>query len=62
MITTRYILKYKICKEKPGFLMDETDQNPGRIQRERNLQSAGPNELAKLYYQNGDTQKCLRSL
>ena len=54
---TRYILKYKICKEKQVSLDEQI-----RIleeYKEKEFTERWSYELAKLYYQNGDTQKCL---
>lgn len=54
---TRYILNYKICKEKQVPLEEQI-----RIleeYKEKEFTERWSYELAKLYYQNGDTQKCL---
>ena len=54
---TRYILNYKICKEKQVSLDEQI-----RIleeYKEKEFTERWSYELAKLYYQNGDTQKCL---
>ena len=54
---TRYILKYKICKEKQVSLDEQI-----RIleeYKEKEFTERWSYELAKLYYQNGDTEKCL---
>lgn len=55
--STRYILNYKICKEKQVSLDEQI-----RIleeYKEKEFTERWSYELAKLYYQNGDTQKCL---
>ena len=54
---TRYILKYKICKEKQVSL-DEQIKILEEY-KEKEFTERWSYELAKLYYQNGDTQKCL---
>ena len=55
--STRYILKYKICKEKQVSL-DEQIKILEEY-KEKEFTERWSYELAKLYYQNGDTQKCL---
>ena len=54
---TRYILKYKICKEKQVSL-DEQIKILEEY-KEKEFTERWSYELAKLYYQNGETQKCL---
>ena len=54
---TRYILKYKICKEKQVSL-DEQIKILEEY-KEKEFTERWSYELAKLYYQNGNTQKCL---
>lgn len=55
--STRYILNYKISKEKQVPLEQQI-----RIleeYKEKEFTERWSYELAKLYYQNGDTEKCL---
>ena len=55
--STRYILKYKICKEKQVPLEEQI-----RIleeYKEKEFTERWSYELAKLYYQNGNMDKCL---
>ena len=54
---TRYILNYKISKEKQVPL----DQQIRILEeyKEKEFTERWSYELAKLYYQNGDTEKCL---
>ena len=54
---TRYILKYKICKEKKVSLEEQIKIL--EEYKEKEFTERWSYELAKLYYQNGDTQKCL---
>ena len=54
---TRYILQYKICKEKQVSL-DEQIKILEEY-KEKEFTERWSYELAKLYYQNGETQKCL---
>ena len=55
--STRYILNYKISKEKQVPL----DQQIRILEeyKEKEFTERWSYELAKLYYQNGDTEKCL---
>ena len=55
--STQYILKYKISKEKQVPL----DQQIRILEeyKEKEFTERWSYELAKLYYQNGDTEKCL---
>ena len=55
--STRYILNYKISKEKQVSL----DQQIRILEeyKEKEFTERWSYELAKLYYQNGDTEKCL---
>lgn len=55
--STQYILKYKICKAQQAPLEEQI-----RIleeYKEKEFTERWSYELAKLYYQNGETQKCL---
>lgn len=55
--STRYILNYKICKAKKTPLEDQI-----RIleeYKEKEFTERWSYELAKLYYQSGNTEKCL---
>ena len=54
---TRYILKYKICKEKQVSLEEQIKIL--EEYKEKEFTERWSYELAKLYYQNGDTKKCL---
>ena len=54
---TRYILKYKICKEKKVSLEEQIKIL--EEYKEKEFTERWSYELAKMYYQNGDTQKCL---
>lgn len=54
---TRYILNYKICKEKKTPLEDQI--HILEEYKEKEFTERWSYELAKLYYQNGNTEKCL---
>ncbi|MBU5482164.1 hypothetical protein KQI91_13270 [Blautia sp. MSJ-19] len=54
---TQYILKYKICKEKQVPLEDQIKIL--EEYKEKEFTERWSYELAKLYYQNGETEKCL---
>lgn len=55
--STQYILKYKISKAKQDPLADQIKILEDY--KEREFTERWSYELAKLYYQNGDTEKCL---
>ncbi len=54
---TQYILKYKILREKKH--LSQSRSRFWRTIRRRNLPRKWSYELAKLYYQDGDKEKCL---